>query len=254
MPRKRQDLGERLHSLLLQAHGMKTRDFAHGAVDRVMTALNANRGPWQPMVAEVLWLGPPLAFTLPGRYCYISRTFIERTASDAPVAFALAHEIGHHDLGHLERAESWAANAAEYAPLKLAALALSQLSHWIYSREKELAADAYALELCSKSGFELRKCLECFDILSRFMLDHHDVDGVYGTDEELELDPKFAANPIDRLYVEGRLWIARHRRWHPSIHERRQALLARIASKGDQPLKEASGGAAPLGKGDSPNS
>src|SRR5208337_394880 len=92
--------------------------------------------------------------TLPGRYCYISRRFIERCASDAPVAFALAHEIGHHDLGHLRRAESWATNVAERAPLKFAVLVLSQLPEWIYSRNMEFAADAYALELCRKSRFD----------------------------------------------------------------------------------------------------
>jgi predicted Zn-dependent protease len=227
-PHKSQHLGDRLHSLLLQAYGIEQRDFSHEAVDRAMAALNAARGPRPPMVGEVLWMGPPVVFTLPGPYCYISRSFIESCASDAPVAFALAHEIGHHDLGHLRRAESWATNVAEHAPLKLAALVLSQLPNWIYSRDMEFAADAYALELCRKSGFDLRRCLECFDILSRYMLDHHDLDGVYGTDEELELDPKLAANPIDRLYVEARLWFARHRRSHPAIHERRQALLAQV--------------------------
>src|SRR6516162_1018487 len=228
MPRKFQHLGDRLHSLLMQAYGIKQRDWAHEAVDRAMVALNAVRNPRPPMLGEVLWMGSPTVFTLPGRYCYISRRFIECCASDAPVAFALAHEIGHHDLGHLRIAESWAANVAERAPLTLAALVLSKLPEWIYSRDMEFAADAYALELCRKSGFDLRHCLECFDVLSRYMLDHHDLDGVYGTDEELELDPTLAANPIDRLYVEARLWFARHRRWHPAIHERRQALLAQV--------------------------
>ncbi len=229
MLRKSQHLGDRLHSLLLQAYGIK-RDFSHEAVDRSMAALNAARGPRPPMIGEVLWMRAPVVFTLPGRYCYISRRFIERCGSDAPVAFALAHEIGHHVLGHLRRAESLAANVAERAPLKFAALVLSQLPaqlpEWIYSRDMEFAADTYALELCRKSGFDLRQCLVCFDIISRYMLDHRDLDAVYGTDEELELDPKLAANPIDRLYAEARLWFARHRRWHPAIHERRQALLA----------------------------
>jgi Zn-dependent protease with chaperone function len=178
------------------------------------------------MVGEVLWMGSPTVFTLPGRYCYISRRFIERCASDAPVAFALAHEIGHHDLGHLRRAERWAASAVTHVPLKLAVLALLQLPKWVYSRHMELAADAYALELCRKSGFDLQKCLECFDILSQYMLDHRDVDGVYGADEELEPDPKLTANPIHRLYIQARVWMAQHRRTHPSINERRQALLS----------------------------
>lgn len=199
-----------------------------------MALLNAARMPRAPMVGEVLWMSAPTAFTLPGKYCYVSRRFIEWCSSDAPVAFALAHEIGHHDLGHLKRAESWVAGAAEHAPLRLAVLLLYQLPRWIYSRDMELAADAYALELCRKAGFDARRCLECFDILSAYMLDHRDLDGVYGSDEELELDPKLAANPIDRVYIESRLWVARHRRSHPGIHERRRALLSRI-ERTDQP-------------------
>jgi hypothetical protein len=61
------------------------------------------------------------------------------------------------------------------------------------------------------------------------MLDFHDLDGVYGTDEEIELDPDQATSSIGRISIELRLWRARHRRSHPSIHERRQILLARIA-------------------------
>src|SRR5262245_6997398 len=229
-PRKFQHLGDRLHSLLMQAYGIKQRDWAHEAVDRAMVALNAVRNPRPPMVGEVLWMGSPRVFTLPGRYCYISRRFIERCASDAPVAFALAHEIGHHDLGHFRRAECWAASAVTHVPLKLAVFALIQLPKWVYSRHMELAADAYALELCRKSGFDLQKCHECFDILSQYKLDHRDVDGVYGADEELELDPKLTANPIHRLYIQARVWMAQHRRTHPSINERRQALLSQTAN------------------------
>jgi predicted Zn-dependent protease len=231
MSREKRSLGERLHLLFLQAYGLKERDFAHDAVDRAMATLNAARAPLAPMVGEVLWMSPPVAFTLPGRYCYISRRFIERCASDAPVAFALAHEIGHHDLGHLRQAETWAAAAVEHAPLRLAVLLLNQLQRWIYSRDMELAADEYALELCRKAGFDLRRCLECFDILSRYMLDNHDIDGVYGTDEELELNPQVASNAVDRLSIEVRLWVARHRRSHPAIQERRHALLSKIGAR-----------------------
>lgn len=230
MSRKEQHIGERLHSLFLQAYGLKERDFSHRAVDGAMAALNAARAPRPPMVGEVLWLAPPVAFTLPGQYCYISRRFVERCASAAPVAFALAHEIGHHDLGHLKQAESWAVRAVEHAPLQLATLLLYQMQRWIYSRDMELAADAYALELCRKAKFDLRHCLECFEILGRYMLDNRDLDGVYGTDEELELNPQLASNPIDRLSMEARLWLARHRRSHPAIQERRRALLSKIGA------------------------
>jgi predicted Zn-dependent protease len=235
MRREKRHLGERLHSLLLQAYGLKDRDFSHDAVERAMASLNAARTARPPMIGEVLWMSPPIAFTLPGQYCYISRRFIERCGSDAPVAFALAHEIGHHDLGHLRIAESWAASAVEHAPWRLAILVVSQLPRWIYSREMELAADAYALELCRRAGFDARRCLECFDIISQYLLDHHDVDGVYGSDDELELDPHLATNPIDRLYIETRLWMARHRRSHPAIQERRRTLLSQIRPRSELP-------------------
>jgi Zn-dependent protease with chaperone function len=221
-------LGERVHHLLMRANALVTRDFSHAAVDRAMVALNAARAPLPPMIAEVLWMQEPTAFTLFGRYIYISRRLIERCRSDAPVAFALAHEMAHHDLGHVRAAESWVVRALTMAPFRLAAFLLIAFSRWIHSRTHEIEADAYALEICRRAGFDMKKCLECFDILSWYMLDHHDVDGVYGSQVELELDPKLAANPIDRLYIEIRLWFARHRRQHPSVHERRQLLLAQI--------------------------
>jgi predicted Zn-dependent protease len=224
----KQGLGERLHSLLMQEYGFKERDFAHERVDRAMASLNIARESKEPIISEVLWMSPPIAFTLPGRYCYISRRFIERCASDAPVAFALAHEIGHHDLGHLGPAESWAAEVIELAPVRLAVQLLYRLSSWVYSRDMEFRADEYALELCHKAGFDLRQCLRCFDILTQYMLDNHNLDEVYGTDEELEVEPQPANNTFDRLYIEAHLWLARHRRSHPAISERRRALLSQI--------------------------
>jgi len=228
--RTRQHLGERLHSVLLRGYGLSERDFSHACVDRIMPTLNAARAPVDPMQAEVLWLAGPTAFTLPGRYCYIARQFIERCRCYAPAAFALAHEIGHHDLGHLRYAEVWASATATHAPLRFAALMLHRLAQRMYSRDAELAADAYAIELCRKAGYELKRCLEAFDILSWWLLNNRDLDGVYGTDEELELDPRLAANPIDWAFIEARLWLARHRRQYPAIVERRRLLESYIAN------------------------
>jgi hypothetical protein len=39
-----------------------------------------------------------------------------------------------------------------------------------------------------KGRLRPKRCLKCFDILSWYMLDNHDLDGVYGTDEEIEVD------------------------------------------------------------------
>lgn len=195
-----------------------------------MAALNEVRAPLPPMHGEVLWLSPPMAFTLPGPYVYITRRFIERCTSDAPVAFALAHEMAHHDLGHLSHAERWVTGGFAQAPRVIIVLILELLARWTYSRANEVAADALALDLCHKAGFDLKECLKCFDILTLYALDMHDLDGVYGTDEEIELDPRLERNPIRRIYTEWRLWRARHRRAHPSIHERRRILMSRIAN------------------------
>ncbi len=179
--------------------------------------------------ARCFWLDAPRAFTLPGQYCYIARQFIERCRSDAPVAFVMAHEIAHHDLGHLRYADAWAVSAAAYAPLRFAALTLHRLAQKAWSRDRELAADARALVHCRMAGFAPRQCLEAFDILAWHLLDHRDLDAVYGTDDELELDPHLAADPLDWAYIESKLWWTRHRRSHPAIAERRAALLAEIA-------------------------
>jgi Zn-dependent protease with chaperone function len=229
MTHQKRPLGERLHSVFLRQLGLRNRDFYHERVARAMAALNAARAPSAPMTGEVLWASAPTAFTLPGSYVYITRRFIERCTSDAPVAFALAHEIGHRDLGHLQRAERWIDSTLAYLPTALAVLVFERLARWLYSRDNELAADAYALDLCRKAGFDPKRCLQCFDILSWYLLDIHDLDGVYGSDEELELDPDRAANSIGRISLELRLWRARHRRSHPGLHERRQILLSRIA-------------------------
>lgn len=231
MTRGKPSLGEQIHSTFVEGWGFNIQDFSHRSAARAMAELNAARAPLPPMIGEVLWMSAPIAFTLPGPYVYLSRRFVERCVSDAPVAFALAHEIGHHDLGHLNRADRlMAANTLAHIPGHLALIGIELWSRLLYSRENELAADSYAFDLCQKAGFDLKQCLRCFDILSWYALDHNDFDGVYGLDEELELDPKLATGAIDRMYIEARLWLARHRRSHPSLDERRQILRARLSA------------------------
>ena len=226
----KRDPSERLHSIFIEEYGLANRDFSHDRVERAMAALNKVRAPLPPMQGEVLWLSPPIAFTLPGRYVYITSRFIERCITDAPVAFALAHEMAHHDLGHLGHADRWITGGFAQAPRLILVLTVELLAVWLYSRKNEAAADALALDLFHKAGFDLKQCLKCFDILSLYALDMHNLDEVYGTDEEIELDPGLDTNPISRIYTGWRVWRARHRRSHPSIHERRRILMSRIAN------------------------
>jgi Zn-dependent protease with chaperone function len=112
----------------------------------------------------------------------------------------------------------------------VAELIVVQLAQWIYSRTREFEADAYGLELCRRAGYDMKQCLEAFDILRSYSLDHHDIDGVYGPVEEYELDPRRAANHFDWLFIESRLWVVRHRRSHPAIVERLEMLRAQMES------------------------
>jgi predicted Zn-dependent protease len=224
-------LDERIHANLMGDLGLGKRDFSHDSVERVMAALNDARSPLPPMIGEVLWMSVPLAFTLPGRYVYISRSLIEYCRSDAAVAFALAHEIAHHDLGHVKRVgHMFAAEGLAHAPERLALLLVEFLSRRLYSQDHEFWADAYAIGLCRRADFDPTACLQCFDVLTQYSLDHRDLDGVYGSDAELELDPGAAGTTLSRALVEVRLWAARHRRPHPSLHERRQTLLKQISA------------------------
>src|SRR5579862_7518712 len=95
-------LGEWLHRELVAAYGVETEAWARERVRRVERQLQVKRAPAPRMQPEILWLPEATAFTAPGRYLYISRELLQRAASDDPVAFVLAHEMAHHDLGHLD--------------------------------------------------------------------------------------------------------------------------------------------------------
>jgi predicted Zn-dependent protease len=120
--------------------------------------------------ADVLWVREIIAFTLPGRYVYVSRRLLERCASDDPVAFALAHEIAHHELGHSHGIDEAATAVPRGVPgiragrvaLVVAALLIERRVH---GPEKEADADARALEMCIAAGYDGERCIHLFDIL-----------------------------------------------------------------------------------------
>lgn len=60
--------------------------------------------PAAPLVPIVLWSPLYGAWTLPGRYLYITSELQQTLQSDDAVAFVLAHEMAHHDLGHVAAA------------------------------------------------------------------------------------------------------------------------------------------------------
>ena len=89
----------------------------------------------------VVWKMPEhAAVTVRGRYVYISMTLAQRLSDDG-LAFVIAHEMAHHDLGHV-------------------ANPLGTLAALSFGADAELHADRRALEVTSKAGFDPRGGVE----------------------------------------------------------------------------------------------
>jgi predicted Zn-dependent protease len=89
-----------------------------------------------------------------GGYIYVNTGLIAKYPSEAELQFALAHEIGHVDLGHATRRFAYMKKASEHLGKDQITLA-SDLYSYIargYSSEHELAADAFAYRAMRKHG------------------------------------------------------------------------------------------------------
>lgn len=223
------ELGEVLHAWLLAEYGHETEAWPVERVSGIMARLERVRAACpvpgacpRPLACEILWAAGLNAFAAPGRYVYITRALLQEGTDEAPIAFVLAHEMAHHDLGHVALLRGWARRlvALPEGRLRNAAARLVRSAEWAtYSAEMETAADSYALDLCLAAGYDGPACLGLFDVLRRYLLDHRDIDGVYGPDDDM-----FGAGPFGEWA--RRNW--RRARGYPPVSERREALRARL--------------------------
>jgi predicted Zn-dependent protease len=217
------------------AEGDTTR-WPAAEVARVMARLESTRRDGPQLTANVLWIREITAFTLPGRYVYISRRLLERCASDDPVAFALAHEIAHHELGHLHGVDAAAATVSRGLPgvragrvaLVMTALLIERRVH---GPEKEAQADARALEMCVAAGYSGERCIHVFDIFEADALDRGDLDGVFGLEDAL--DPTVREHHA--WLLDARIWAWERLRGYLPIRERKARLRALLSSMQKQP-------------------
>jgi len=213
-----------LHRHLVSAYGMERETWALEQVQRVVRKLNRARRRKPTFEVEILALREPTAFTAPGKYLYITRRLLERMPGDDAVAFVLAHEAAHHDLGHLEQFSGWAKKIPRIAGSSVVAALFRAVERRIYSHENELAADRRGIELCLKAKFEGAQCLSALDVMKQFSLDYGDLDGVYGVE-----DAELAEDPAEWLLFKARAAI--QKRSHPAIEDRRALLKEFLASK-----------------------
>jgi hypothetical protein len=213
-------LGEWLHQQLSETEYFETEPWALDRVERVLKRLQRARGNREPMAVEIPWLDEVTAFTGPGRYIYFSRRLFERCATDHQVAFVIAHEIAHHDLGHVH-----IARPTRWMRLPGSAffdLALHVIRRCFSQPESERDADRYAIDLCLAAGYDGWSCLELFDVLEHHALDMWNADIAYGPDL-LDHD----AGWLERVHA----WLWQRKSGYYSIRCRRQALERHLEIK-----------------------
>jgi len=215
-PDPRNEFAEWLHSELVEGFAQEREAWASDRVERVQRRINEFRPGEPPLDTTILWMAPPVAFTLTGRHVYISRTLLERLPTDDAAAFVLSHEAAHHDLGHLDLFAGWAnwlpqTHAAGY----VAALA-RLFEHKTYGPERENDADRYAIELTLRMGYNGDLAVQALAILENLSLDRGNIDGVFGPENLLDpTDPKHesTAYQIQR-------WVWTHLHGYHPLHER----------------------------------
>jgi hypothetical protein len=195
-------IGTWLYRELERQGYMETDGWAGECVRRVTERLQQGRAPEQRLETVVLWIPEPSAFTGPGRYLYFSRSLLERCPDDETVAFVIAHELAHHDLGHVNLFPRWLAGATRIPGGWIGPVIYHGLERRLYGAERECEADRHGLELCIRAGYAPDRCLHALELLEQLVLDLGDTDGVFG--------PDTGSGPET---ADGASWLARARIW-----------------------------------------
>jgi len=220
------DWGEWLCRELVAHFDVETEPCAVELVQRAAGRLNAKRAPAAPLEPIILWMTTPTAFIGPGRYIYLSRGLLHQACCQEAVAFTLAHEMAHHDLGHTQLYRGKLALVRHLRGSLIAAAVLTMADHWLNGPENEAAADARSLDLCLAAGYDGARCLELFDLLERYALDHGAIECVFGPEEDLHS----VQEGHHGWRAAARSWIWRHRYGYLPIRARKEQLLARLGA------------------------
>jgi len=220
--------GEWLHAQVAKNAHFEQHGFMPDRVRGATERLQRTRSTDERFVAEVPWLDEFTAFTAPGRYVYFSRRLLERCPHEDSAAFVIAHEIAHHDLGHLAYFRGpFTRRAAGFHAGMLAVLFFRCLQKRIYSPENELAADRRAIDLCLGAGYDAGRCLYLFHILELIALDYGDLGAVYGLDTESDQELSADASRLTQV----RIWLYQRERGYLPIQDRQAELRRYITER-----------------------
>jgi predicted Zn-dependent protease len=216
--------GDWLHTTVGEAAFIERQGYMPDRVAAACARLQASRPPGERYVCEIPWLDAFTAFTAPGKYVYFSRRLLERCPHEDAAAFVIAHEIAHHDLGHLDYFSGPALRRIARSGTGFGLLAIvffRNLQKRIYSPENELAADCRAMDLCIEAGYSPAKCLYLFHIMELIYLDYGDLKGVFGLDPESDQELSAEAT----LMTKARIWLYQRERGYLPLQDRMAELV-----------------------------
>jgi len=218
--------GEWLNAQMRESITFEEAAWAIDRIRRVESRLQAGRAEANRLIVEIPWVDEVTAFTAPGRYIYFGRRLYELCSTDEQVAFVVAHELAHHDLGHVALFHGWTDKIARLPGAALFALFFHGLERLVYGPQKECDADRHGMDLCVTAGYSGSRCLELFDLLEQHALYIGDLDMVYGPD--MESDDELGENASWK--TKAQIWAWQKKRGYLPIRDRRQMLKKHLAA------------------------
>ncbi|MEM1317490.1 MAG: M48 family metalloprotease [Pseudomonadota bacterium] len=117
------------------------------------------------------------AFTASGDYIFVCRSLLELCSTVEMAAFVIAHEIAHHELGHIPKIASYLP-----PPLKGLSLFLKSLLRVHLRARQECEADVGGMSMCVAAGLDAEKCARALQIIEKLSLDRRAISVAIGSD------------------------------------------------------------------------
>ena len=209
-------IGQWFHDELVKEVLFEKEEWALDRIHRVVARLNLHRSGQRPLEVVIPWITEANAFTAPGPYIFFNRGLYQLCPDDETTAFVIAHEMAHHDLGHMSLVPGWMGRLGRKWGGGMAVIVAAAVARRLYGPERECDADLYALRLCIKAGYDPERCLRLFKIFEDHFLDHGDITAVVGTDEESDQELEPSASRLTKL----RVWAYQRRRGHLPVRDR----------------------------------
>ncbi len=162
------DLDEAQLGQALKSHYTRGTSDAHAYVNELLGAITVHKHKDFDYEVHVVGSPAPNAMALPGGIVFVTSGLLETLASEAQLAFVLAHEVGHIELSHCIDKVKYEVAAQKLGVVPLGALAdlavRLMLSH-SYSKTQEHEADVFAWTWITHSRYDPRGAAGSFEAM-----------------------------------------------------------------------------------------